>query len=63
MHQGKVVVGIGVLMGLDGLRALEHHWAKDLVLVEPVGKEMHTRTRQMGRGLDDLRPTGARRAA
>ena len=63
MQQGKVVIGMGALMGLDGLLELDHHWAKDLVLVEPVGKEMHPRKLQMGRGLDDLRPTGAWRTA
>ena len=41
MQQGKVGVGMGALMGLDRLRELPHYQAKDLALVQPVGKEMH----------------------
>ena len=63
MQQGKIVVEMGALIGLDGLLELDHHWAKGITVVEPVGKEMHTHKRQTGRDLDDLRPTGDRRTA
>src|SRR5713101_9485589 len=63
MQQGKIVVEMGALIGLDGLLELDHHWAKGITVVEPVGKEMHTHKRQTGRDLDDLRPTGAQRTA
>jgi len=55
MQQGKVLVGMGTLIRLNGLRELDDDCAKALVLVEPVGKEMHAHTRQPGRGLDNLR--------
>ena len=53
MQQREVIVGLGALMGLDGLSELGHHWVKGIVLIEPMGKEMHARTRQMRRDLDD----------
>ena len=63
MQQGKVVVGMGALMGFDGLLKLDHHRAKGILLVEPVGKEMHAHKGQTGRDLDDLRARGNRRTA
>jgi len=63
MQQGKVLVGMGTPMGLNGLLELDDDCAKDIVLVEPVGKEMHAHIRQPGRGLDDLRTQGNRPTA
>src|SRR6266851_2971166 len=60
MQQGKVVVRVRVLMGLDRLRELGHHWAKGLLVVEPLGKQMHPHTRQTRRDLDDLCQSGPR---
>jgi len=45
MQQGKVIVGMGALMGLDGLSELGHNRAKGLVLIEPTSEEMHAHTR------------------
>ena len=53
MQQREVIVGLGALMGLDGLGELGHNRAKGIVLIEPMGKEMHAHTRQMRRDLDD----------
>ena len=52
MQQREVIVGLGALMGLDGLSELGHNRAKGIVLIEPMGKEMHANTRQMGCDLD-----------
>src|SRR5262249_22440969 len=51
MQQGKIVVGIGVLISLDRLLKSGHYGRKRLLLVEPVGEEMHPDKRQMGRDL------------
>jgi len=53
MQQREVIVGLGALMGLDGLSELGDNRAKSIVLVEPMGKEMHAHTRQMRCDLDD----------
>jgi len=54
MQQGKVVARMRVLMRLYRLGELSHNWAKGLVLVEPMGKQMHADTRQTGRNLDEM---------
>src|SRR6266478_9457479 len=41
MHQGKVVVRMGELMRFDRLLEAGHHRRKALLLVKPMGKEMH----------------------
>ena len=53
-QQGKVVARMRVLMRLYRLRELGHNRAKGLVLVEPMGKQMHADTRQTGRNLDEM---------
>jgi hypothetical protein len=60
MHQGKVVVRMRGLLGLYRLLELGHHWAKGMLLVEPMGKQMHAHTRQMGRNPDYLCARGNR---
>ena len=54
MQQGKVVARMRVLMRLYRLGELGHHRAQGLVLVEPMGKQMHADTRQTGRNLDEM---------
>ena len=54
MQQGKIIVRMCLLMGLDRLRELSHHRVKGLLLVEPMGKHMHADTGQMGRHLNQL---------
>lgn len=54
MHQGKVVARMRVLMRLYRLGELGHNRAKGLVVVEPMGKQMHADKRQTGRNLDEL---------
>ena len=54
MQQGKVVARMHVLMRLYCLGELGHHRAKGLVLVEPMGQQMHADTRQTGRHLDEI---------
>src|SRR5215471_20801918 len=49
------------LMGLYGLCELGHNRAKGIVLVEPMGKEMHPHKRQAGRYLHDGCIRGHRR--
>jgi len=44
MQQREVIVGLGALMGLDGLSELGDNRAKGIVLIEPMGKEMHAHT-------------------
>jgi hypothetical protein len=63
MQQGTVVTRMRLLLGLYCLRELGHHRAKGILLVEPMGKQMHTHTRQMGRDPDDLCRRGNRRTA
>ena len=53
-QQGKVVAWMCVLMRLYRLRELGHNRAKGLVLVEPMGEQMHPNTRQPVRDLDEL---------
>jgi hypothetical protein len=53
MQQRKVIVGMGTLMGFNGLSELGHNRAKGLVLVEPMGQEMHAHKRQTGPEADD----------
>src|SRR5215470_6420651 len=60
MQQGKVIFRMRLLIGLDRLRQLGHHRAKGIVLVEPMGKQMHPDTRYMGRDPDDLCARGNR---
>jgi hypothetical protein len=60
MQEGKVVVGMGLLMGLDGLPELSHHRVEGPVLIEPMLKEMHAYIEQTGLDSDD-RGAGSRR--
>src|SRR5712691_3604969 len=60
MQQGKVIARMRVLMGLYRLRELGHHRTKGILLVEPMGKQMHPHKRQTGRDLDDLGARGNR---
>ena len=54
MQQGKVVARMRVLMRLYCLGELGHNRAKGLMLVEPMGKQMHADKRQTGRNLDEM---------
>src|SRR5215470_636121 len=54
MQQRKVVARMRVLMGRYRLPELGHYRAKGLLLVEPMGKQMHAYKRQMGRDPDHL---------
>ena len=54
MQQGKVIARMRLLMRLYRLGELGHNRAKGLVLVEPMGKQMHADTRQTGRHLDEM---------
>jgi hypothetical protein len=60
MQQGQVVVRMRGLIGLYRLLELRHHWGKGLLVVEPMGKQMHAHTREMGRDPDDLCASGNR---
>src|SRR6266446_10302115 len=60
MQQGKVVVRMRRLIGLYRLLELGYHRAKGPLVVEPLGKQMHAHTRQMGRDPDDLCARGNR---
>src|SRR6266511_3002030 len=59
-QQGKVIFRMRRLMGLDRLRQQGHHRATGLVLVEPMGTQMHPDTCHMGRDPDDLCARGNR---
>ena len=54
MHQGKVLARMRWLMRLYRLGELGHNRAKGLVLVEPMGKQMHADKRQTGHNLDEM---------
>ena len=54
MQQGKVIARMRLLMRLYRLRELGHNRAKGIVLVEPMGKQMHADKRQMGHNLDEM---------
>jgi hypothetical protein len=54
MQQRKVIVRMRLLMRLYRLGELGHNRAKGLVLVEPMGKQMHADTRQTGYNLDEM---------
>jgi hypothetical protein len=58
MQQGKVVCGMGALIGLNRLLETGHYWLKGLLLGEPMGKKMHAHTRQMRRNLDQCTASG-----
>src|SRR3989442_6028102 len=58
MQQDKVIVWMPVLIGLYGLLELGHHRLKGVLLVEPMGKEMHPHKRHMGHDPHDLCATG-----
>src|SRR5215510_13472387 len=60
IQQGKVVVRMHRLIGLYRLLELGHHWAKGLLLVEPMGEQMHAHKRQMGCDPDHLCARGDR---
>jgi hypothetical protein len=42
MQQGKVIARMRLLIGLYRLRELSHNRVKSMLLVEPMGKHMHT---------------------
>ena len=54
MQQGKVVARMRVFMRRYRLSELGHNRAPGLVLVEPMGKQMHADKGQTGRNLDEL---------
>ena len=58
MQQDKVIVWMPVFIGLYGLLELGHHRLKGVLLVEPMGKEMHPHKRHMGHDPHDLCATG-----
>jgi len=60
MYEGKVVIGMRVLIGSDRLLELRHHRVKSPLLIEPMGTEMHPDRRQTGLELDDLGSGGRR---
>ena len=53
-QQGNVIARLRLLMRLYRLGELGHHRAKGLVLVEPMGKQMHADKGQTGRNLDEM---------
>jgi hypothetical protein len=63
MHQGAVVVWMRSRMRRYRLLELDHNRAKEIVLVEPLGKKMHPHTRETGGDVDDLCTRGRRRVA
>jgi len=54
MQQGQVVARMRGLLRRYRLGELGHNRAKGLVLVEPMGTQMHADTRQPGRHLDTM---------
>jgi hypothetical protein len=54
MQEGKVVVGMGLPIGLDGLLELRHHRVEGPVLIEPMLQEMHAHIEHTGLDSDDL---------
>ena len=54
MQQGKVIARMRLLIGLYRLRELSHHRGEGMLLVEPMGQQMHTDERQTGRNRDQL---------
>src|SRR2546428_13609923 len=58
MQQGKVIVWMPLLIGLYGLLELGHHRLKGVLLVEPMGKQMHPHKRHMGHDPHNLCATG-----
>lgn len=57
-HQSKVVFWLCSLMGLNRLLETGYHRLKGLLLVEPLGKQMHTHTRQMRCDVDQRTASG-----
>ena len=58
MQQSKVVFWMCALMGLNRLLEAGYHRLKGLLLVEPMGKKMHTHIRQMRRDVDQRTASG-----
>ena len=54
MQQRKVIVRMRVFMCLYRLAELGYNRAKGLVLVEPMGKQVHADKRQTGHNLDEI---------
>jgi hypothetical protein len=54
MLQGKVIARRRVLMRLYRLGELGHNRAKGLVLIEPMGQQMHADKRQTGQNVDEM---------
>jgi hypothetical protein len=42
LPQRKVIARMRLLLGMDRLRELSHNRVKGMLLVEPMGKHMHT---------------------
>jgi len=62
MQQGKVVVGMTLLLDRDGLFEAGDNRCEATLLSEPTRQELDADTRQMGRALDQ-RPAGTHRTA
>ena len=60
MQEGKVVVGMGLLIGLGGLLELSHYRVEGVLLIEPMLKEMNAHIEQTGLDPDDLGAGGRR---
>ena len=54
MQQGKVIARMRLFIRLYRLRELGHNRAKGMLLVEPMGKQMHADKRQTGHNLDQM---------
>ncbi len=54
MHEGKVVIGVRLLMGCDRLVKPSHNRVKGACLIEPMRKEMHAHRGQTGLYADDV---------
>jgi len=42
MQHGKVIARMRLLLGMYRLRELSHHRGEGMLLVEPLGKHMHS---------------------
>jgi hypothetical protein len=54
MQQGKVLIGVTLLMVGHRLFELSHDRGQSIALVEPMGKQMHPHKREVRGDLDDL---------
>ncbi len=60
MQEGKVVIGVRLLMGCDRLVKPSHNRVKGACLIEPMRKEMHADIGQTGLDADDVGAGGRR---